>query len=113
MVLMAAKKTERPVDGSLEDTRARLVALRDRLERALHGASENMLPQLAGRYQAVIEKLAELPAAQGGPVSKRDELKERRERKQQDDGTPARRRAAPAPARAAGEARGKRGVRRV
>ena len=102
---MVASKKPEPVDGSVEDTRRRLVALRDKLEKAIEVASENMLPQLAGRYQAVVEKLAELPAAEAGPLSKRDELKERRERKHD----PADRGATSAPPRAA---RAKGGQRR-
>lgn len=43
------------------DHRARLEALRDRLEARLDDASDRDLAPLAARYEAVLEKLAAMP----------------------------------------------------
>jgi len=92
---MAGAKTVDPH----ADQRRRLTELRDKLEKAIESCSENMLPQLSGQYRATLADLAALPSVVAGPVSKMDELKERREAKR----TPAPGRgAASAPAQAAG-----------
>lgn len=44
-----------------DDLRARLEVLRDRLARAIEGASDRDLAPLAARYESVLEKLAALP----------------------------------------------------
>ena len=66
----------------VEDQRARLEALRDKLAAAIETCTENMLPQLAGQYRATLAELTALPPVVDGPVSLIDQLKDRRERKQ-------------------------------
>jgi hypothetical protein len=95
----------------LPDTIARYEKLRDDLRDALDdakAAGAGTVAQLAAQYRAVCADLLVLdppPVVQTGPVSKMDELKERRARRDADeDGPPA---AAPArPARAKGGKRG-------
>ncbi len=60
-----------------DDHRARLERLRDQLTAAIEGASDNMLPQLAGQLRATLADLAALPALED-KVSITDELKQRR-----------------------------------
>lgn len=75
------------------DRRAALVALRDTLARSMDECDANMHAQLAGQYRATLAELAALPAAE--VVSKRDELRARRDARAQDR-RPAARKAAPA-----------------
>jgi hypothetical protein len=58
------------------DRRAALEALRDVLADSLVAAEPNVVAQIAGRLQAVLKELAELPSAR--KVSKADELANRR-----------------------------------
>lgn len=51
-------------DGA-KDHRARLAALRDRLESAVAEAANRDLAPLAARYQAVLAELAAMPEAEG------------------------------------------------
>lgn len=74
------------------DHRASLEALRDSLAEALDEAEPNVIAQIAGRLQAVLRELAELPGER--KVTKADELANRRK---------ARLAAADAPAPAVGE----------
>jgi hypothetical protein len=57
------------------DYRTQLEALRDRLAEKMEDADPNVVPQYAARLQAVLEKLADLPAPERTDV---DELVERR-----------------------------------
>lgn len=84
--MAAAKK---PAVTPQEDHRLRLERLRDQLEAALQVCSENMLPQLSGQYRSTLADLAALPAADTGPLSVRDQLKERRESKRSTHRSPA------------------------
>lgn len=54
------------------DHRARLTALRDRLEAALDEAGTRDLAPLAGRYQAVLAELAAMPAVDEQVVTNDD-----------------------------------------
>ena len=55
-----------------------LVALRDTLAAAADKADPNMIPQIAGRLQAVLDRLAELDAREPPKESRVDELLARR-----------------------------------
>lgn len=86
----------------MEDDRlARLVVLRDQLQDALSSAAEvnpNMLPQLAGQYRATLVEISELVAKAPAVKSTQDQLRERREQKQQRAGGAASGVSASAPA---------------
>jgi hypothetical protein len=58
------------------DRRASLEAVRDRLAAAMGQAEPNVIAQIAGRLQAVMREIADLPVAE--KVSKADELAARR-----------------------------------
>lgn len=58
--------------------RAGLVALRDALALAVDLAEPSVVAQIAGRLQAVLDRIAELDAASPPEVSSVDELLERR-----------------------------------
>ena len=70
------------------DRRAALVVARDTIARAMDECDPNMLPQLAGQYRATLAELAALPTAE--VVSKRDELRARRDARAKDRGAAAR-----------------------
>lgn len=57
------------------DHRAALEALRDQLAVAMEMADPNVVPQIAGRLQAVLSELAGLPASKGSEL---DDLLARR-----------------------------------
>lgn len=61
-----------------ESHRDRLVALRDRLERAIDAAGENMLPALAAQYRATLDDLARVDADVAPPARLTDDLKAKR-----------------------------------
>lgn len=60
--------------------RARLEALRDRLEAAIEVSDPNMLPQLAGQYRATLDDIAKLDA-QAPQAGIQDDLRKRREQR--------------------------------
>ena len=94
----------------LEDTIARFEQLRDDLRDALDEAKRagaGTVAQLSAQYRAVCNDLLELdPPAATGPVSKLDELKERRARRDSPEAGPP----TPAPVGTARKAGGKRGA---
>jgi hypothetical protein len=96
--------------GRVEDTIVRLERLRDDLRVALDVASANQagtVAQLAAQYRAVCDRLLELdsPLVVVAPVSKLDELRERRGRDDREGGV-----SAAASVHVAGKAGGKRGA---
>ena len=70
-----------PLKGN--DRRAALVELRNMLADAMRspGVSVNILPQIAARYQAVLEDLASLPPTAEQSTS--DRVREQREKRRQ------------------------------
>jgi hypothetical protein len=63
-----------------EGHRPGLIALRDKLAEAIDLAEPAVVAQIAGRLQAVLDRLAELDAASPPEVSSVDELLDRRRR---------------------------------
>lgn len=91
------------------DTIKRLEALRDDLRGALdeaRSAGAGTVAQLSAQYRATLAELLALsPPVKSGPVSKLDELKERRARRIPGEDRPSEA-AAASPARQAGGKRG-------
>jgi len=89
------------------ELRNALEALRDTLAGDLDSCESNVRAQIASQYRQVLADIAALPPVEGAVKSKRDELKERRER---NHGTAPAGAPTPAAASAAVSSRRKRGA---
>lgn len=89
------------------ELRKALEALRDTLAGDLDACESNVRAQIASQYRQVLADIAALPPVDGVAKSKRDELKERRER---NHGTAPAGASTPPAAGAASPARRKRGA---